>query len=94
MKFVSVREAKARLSSFLTEAQRQGIVVTNHGKPAAVIVGVQGYDAAEVLLMASPAFWRMIEKRRREATTSLADFEAELKGARTKKSRTSHRRGR
>src|SRR5438874_2938124 len=78
MKFISVREAKAQFSECLDDAQREGIIVTNHGKPAAVIVGVEGYDADEVILMANPRFWQMIEQRRAEPTTHLSDFEAEL----------------
>ena len=78
MRFVSVREAKAQLSECLERSQREGVVVTSHGRPAAVIVGVEGYEAEEILLMLNPDFWRMIERRRKEPRTTLEELEAEL----------------
>ena len=79
MKFLSVRDVKARFSACIEESQKEGVVITNHGKPEAVLIGVENYDAEDVMLMASPRFWRMIEARRKQPTTSLEDFKEELK---------------
>ena len=78
MKFVNVREAKAHLSACLADSQTQGVVVTNHGKPQSVVIGVEGYDMEDVMLMLDPEFWTTIEARRSQPRTSLKDFEKEL----------------
>ena len=62
MKFVHVRDAKAPLG--------ESVVVTSHGKPKSVVIGVEG--------MLSPEFWKMIEARRQQPRTTLADLEREL----------------
>ena len=78
MRLVSVRDAKTHLSACLDESQKQGIVVTHHGRPRSVMIGVDGYDLADVMLMLNPNFWKMIESRRRQARTPLDAFEKEL----------------
>ncbi len=74
MKVVSIRDCRASLSRFLKTSQGQRVLITCHGKPVSVIVGVEGYDIEDVLTAADPEFWRMIEKRRRDPrTVSLAE---------------------
>jgi prevent-host-death family protein len=65
MKLIGLRAAKQDLSSTVKTSQREGIVITNHGKPTAVLLGVDGYNMEDVMRMASPAFWKMIQERRR-----------------------------
>jgi len=48
----------------VAQAQKDKIVITKHGKPAAVIWGVEGKDFEDVLYMTNPGFWRMIKSRR------------------------------
>jgi prevent-host-death family protein len=83
MRLVSVRDAKTNLSACLDESQKQGIVVTHHGRPKSVMIGVEGYDLADVMLMLNPNFWKMIESRRQQARTPLNEFEKELRATRT-----------
>jgi len=45
-------------------SQSERVVVTRHGRPAAVLVGVEGRDLEDLALQMSPGFWRMIERRR------------------------------
>lgn len=78
MKLVSVRDAKTHLSACLEDSQKEGVVVTHHGKPRSVVIGVEGYDLEEVMLMLDPSFWTLIESRRRQSRSSLAEFEREL----------------
>ncbi|MBI4403785.1 MAG: type II toxin-antitoxin system Phd/YefM family antitoxin [Deltaproteobacteria bacterium] len=78
MKFVSIRDAKAHLSEYLEKSQREGVVLTNHGKPQCVVIGIEGYDMEEVVMMTNPNFWKMIETRRKQPRTSLDNFEREL----------------
>ena len=39
MKVVSLREAKALLSSFVDKAQTDRVLITRHGRPAALVIG-------------------------------------------------------
>ena len=91
MKFVSVRNAKANLSAYLDKAQQESVVVTAHGKPKCVVIGIEDYDMEEVILMASPNFWKMIEERRRQPKTSLEEFERTL-ASKEKKARKTQQR--
>jgi len=65
MRLVSARDAKTHLSACLDESQKQEIVVTHHGRPPSVMMGVDRYDLADVTLMLNPNFSKMIESRRR-----------------------------
>jgi prevent-host-death family protein len=78
MKLLGVREAKQDLSACVEESQDEGIIITKHGKPAAVLIGVAGQSLEDVMLMANPRFWEMIEARRAQPRTSFDDFEREL----------------
>ena len=46
---MSLRETKARLSEAVSASQGSYVLVTRHGKPAAVIVGVAGDDVLDVM---------------------------------------------
>ena len=77
MKVVAVREMKASLSEYIEKAQRDRVLITKHGKPAALVIGVQGEDLEDLLTMGNPRFWEMIEDRRRDdRSASLADVRA------------------
>jgi prevent-host-death family protein len=64
--------------AFLEAAQHERVLVTRHGKPLAVVIGVENKDEEDFDLEASPEFWQMIEERRRRPTVSLKDVEATL----------------
>ncbi len=53
-------------------------MITRHGRPAAVLVGVEGEEWESVILQTSAAFWRLIEKRRKEPTISLDEMKMNL----------------
>jgi hypothetical protein len=44
-----------------------------HGKPAAVVIGVEGEDIEDVLLAHDPKFWALIRERRKQPTVSLEE---------------------
>lgn len=71
MRVVAIREAKQQLSDCVDEAQRQRVLITRHGKPAAVVIGVEGRDLEQVLLMQDPRFWELIQARRAQPTLSI-----------------------
>jgi prevent-host-death family protein len=77
MKVVAVREAKASLSEYIEEAQRDRILITKHGKPVALVIGVEGEALEDLLTMGNPRFWEMIEDRRRtKSSSTLAEVRA------------------
>lgn len=74
MKTVSVRDLQKRVKECVDDAQRDRVIVTRRGKPAAVLVGVQGKEWDTVVLQTDPRFWRLIRARRRQPTMSLAQL--------------------
>lgn len=72
MKTVALREAKQSLSGYVARSQRERVLITKHGRPAAVVIGVEGHDVEEVLLAQDPAFWKLIEQRRQQRSVPLA----------------------
>jgi prevent-host-death family protein len=82
MKPIAATEAQADLDSVLDLAQKERLVILRNGKPSAVVVGVENYDAEDWALATSADFWRMIEERRDGRLLSLADVKARLASAR------------
>jgi len=90
MKTIGIREAKASLSTYVARAQHESVLIMKHGKPAALVIGVEGQDLEEVLLAHDPRFWKLIHERRQQsATISFAQARRRL-GVSKKKS-PSHR---
>lgn len=73
MKVVAVRHAKQHLSAYVDHSQQERVLITKRGKPAAIVIGVEGQHLEDVLLMQSPRFWELIEARRAEPTLSLTE---------------------
>ncbi len=71
VKAISVRDLQRRVKDCVDDAQRERVVITRRGQPAAVLVGVEGQDWEAVVLGTDRALWRLIRARRREATVSL-----------------------
>ena len=80
MKTISVRELQKRARYCMNTAQRDRVVVTRHGIPAALIIGVEGADWETLTLQTTPSFWRTIERRRAEQTISLDSMRKRLGG--------------
>jgi prevent-host-death family protein len=78
MKTVTVRDLQKSVRECVDTAQEDRVVITRHGKPAAVLVGVEGEEWETVVLQTSAPFWRMIEKRRKEPTISLEEMKTRL----------------
>jgi prevent-host-death family protein len=87
MNSVPEKELQKNLDSILTRAQGERIVISRHGRPCAVLVGIENYDAEDVGLASSEEFWRMIRLRRASANSlPLAEVEERLGIGRGKKS--------
>lgn len=83
MKTVTVRDLQKRVKECVDQAQEDRLVITRHGRPAAVLVGVQGEDWEDVVLQTDPTFWKLIRARRKQPTISLDELKKRL-GMRTK----------
>lgn len=75
MKTISMRDLQKNIKGVVDSAQRDRVVVTRRGAPAAVLLGVEGKDWETVTLETSPAFWDLIEARRKEPTLSVDEIE-------------------
>jgi prevent-host-death family protein len=73
MKLIGLKEAKTNLSSFVDQSQHERILITRRGRPAAVVIGVEGQDLEQVLLGGDAEFWKMIQERRQSAATLTSD---------------------
>lgn len=94
MRQVGIRQARADLPKLVKQAQDETQVLTHHGKPAALLVGIRGYDFEDLVRMLDPDFWKMLAERRRSdrPTLSLAELDQRLAGRRP--DRPTRRRGR
>ena len=79
---VKIDVKRANLVACVDEAQRERIVLTRHGKPVALVVGVEGMDEEQLQLGASEKFWKLIAERRKQKTLSRSQLEQRLKSKR------------
>lgn len=79
MKTVSVRDLQKNVKGCVDRAQDDRVVITRHGKPAAVLVGVEGEDWDAVVLQTDPGFWKLIRARRKQSTISLRQIKTRLR---------------
>jgi len=73
MKMIGLEETS--LDTCVKDAQHEWVVVTQNGKPVALIVGVEGMDKEQLELSSSDTFWRLIAERRGQRTISRAELE-------------------
>jgi len=74
MKTIGIRELQKRLKEVVKTSQKEGVVVTRNGKPASIVIGVEGKDWEDVAYQTSSRFWKLIEKRRQQETISLTEM--------------------
>ncbi len=73
MKSIGLKEAKAHLSQFVDRAQHERILITRRGRPAAIVIGVEGHDIERIVLGSDAEFWKLIEQRREQRATLTSD---------------------
>mgnify|MGYP001572069778 CR=1 FL=1 len=66
MKIVGVREAQKRLGGLIDSSQEEAVVLTRHGRPTAVLRGVGGRRAEDVIVEEGGKFWGEIEAARND----------------------------
>ncbi len=79
MKTFTVRDLQKKIKECIDEAQEDRVIITRRGKPAAVLVGVEGDDWETVILETDPTFWKLVQKRRKQPTVSLEELKARLR---------------
>lgn len=79
MKTVTVRDLQKSVKECVDDAQADRVIITRHGKPAAVLLGVEGQDWDAVVLETDPTFWRMVRARRKQPTISFGQLKARLR---------------
>jgi len=90
MKAVALAKVRDDLSRYLRQAEREEIVITRHGQPAAVLIGFRSEeDWFEYRLEHHPAFLRRVAEARADiaAGKGVAFRPARRRRARTKGSR-------
>ena len=78
MKTISVRDLQKKIRKCVQTAQKEYVVLTRHGRPAAMVIGLEGYDWEDVFYQTSPEFWKMIQERRKGKTVPLAEARKRL----------------
>jgi len=79
MKRATVQDLQKRANELVAKAQKDWVVITRYGKPAAVLVGVDKQDWESVVLQTDPKFWKLIRTRRKQATRSLSQVRERLR---------------
>ena len=78
MKVVALKDADLR--KCLSDAKREDVVITQRGKPVAMLVGVEGLDLEQIELGRSDKFWTLVRQWRRQKTLSRAELDERLRG--------------
>ena len=81
MKTVNVRTLQRKVRKSVKASQKDSVVVTRNGKPAAVIIGLEGQDWESVVMETSAPFWSMIQRRRKEKTLPWSEVRKRLRGS-------------
>lgn len=79
MKTVTVRDLQKKVKECVDDAQEDRVVITRRGKPAAVLVGVEGKDWESIVLETDPRFWKLIRARREQPTISSEQLKRRLR---------------
>ena len=79
MKTINVRDLQKKIRECIEVAQKDRVVVTRHGKPVALVTGLDGYDWEDLYWATNVSFWKMIEKRRKEPTIPFDEVIKRLK---------------
>jgi prevent-host-death family protein len=81
MKTIPAKKLQTDLEAVLQSSQKERILISRDGKPCAVLVGVEDYDAEDLRMATSPDFWRMTRQRRSEGSSiPLAELQSRLAG--------------
>jgi prevent-host-death family protein len=72
MKTISVRDLQKCIKECVDQAQKACVVVTRHGRPAAVLIGVEGKDWEHLVMHTAPELAKHIAAKPRRVRSKLA----------------------
>lgn len=78
MKTIGVRDLQKRIRECIDASQAESIVVTRNGRPASLVIGVEGADWEDLVLQSDPAFWSTIRERRKEQSISADEMRGKV----------------
>jgi len=78
MRTINVRDFQKKIRETVETAQRERVVLTRHGEPVALVVGLEGMDWEDIVFQTSRPFWKLIEKRRKQRTVPLEEMRARV----------------
>ena len=79
MKKATVQDLQKHATKLSPASQKDRVVITRQGKPAAVLGGVTKQDWESVALQTDPKFWKLIRARYGQATRSLIQVRDRLR---------------
>ncbi|MFM9961715.1 MAG: type II toxin-antitoxin system prevent-host-death family antitoxin [Planctomycetaceae bacterium] len=65
-------------AKYVSQAQRENVVLTDRGNPVVVLVGIRELDEEQIELGLSDDFWKMIVERRKQPTISHEEMKRRL----------------
>ena len=78
MKQLTLEQLSEQLQDYVRSAQREQILITDNGKPIALLLGLENSDLEQLNLQLSARFWEMISDRRKRPTVPLSVVEEQL----------------
>jgi hypothetical protein len=79
MKRIAIEELASQIDALIKTAPKEKILLTRNGEPFAFVSDASRYDWEDIDYLTDPAFWKMIESRRKEkGGISLESVKAEL----------------
>jgi len=93
MKTIGVRDLQRRIRECVETSQAEGVVITRNGRPASLVIGVEGTSWEDLVTQSDPLFWRLLRERRREKSISAAEMRRRVLTSSGKRSRKTRRSG-
>ena len=78
MKQLTLEQLSEQLQDYVRSAQKEQILITDNGKPIALLLGLENTDLEQFNLQLSAQFWEMISDRRKRPTVPLSVVEEQL----------------
>ena len=76
MKTINLKQAS--LQSCIKEAQHERVIITENGKPIALLIGIESMDEEQWQLENSDEFWQLMTERRTQKTISREQLDQKL----------------
>ncbi|UXE63458.1 MAG: type II toxin-antitoxin system prevent-host-death family antitoxin [Woronichinia naegeliana WA131] len=78
MKQLTLEQLSEQLQDYVRSTQGEQILITDNGKPIALLLGLENTNLEQLNLQLSAQFWEMISDRRKRPTVPLSVVEKQL----------------